>query len=160
MNSKLSMLLGLIAVVAVGAYVYSNQIVELPADVNVGETAVAIHGYDPVAYFTVGQPTPGVSEFTHTVDGATFQFASADHLEMFIADPAKYTPAFGGFCSYGVTQQQKFDIDPSAWEIVDNVLYLQLDPGTREVWLEDRDANIASANTIWPEIRAVPAEQL
>lgn len=160
MNRKLGVLIGLVAVAAIAVFVVQEQSGALPIDVNVTESAVAIHGYDPVAYFTDGQPTPGSSSFTHTVDGATFQFASAEHLEMFQNDPERYTPAYGGFCAYGVTQQQKFDVDPAAWEIVNDTLYLQLDPGTREVWLEDRDQNIDSANAIWPDIREIPAEEL
>lgn len=132
----------------------------LPVDVNVGATPVAIHGYDPVAYFTESKPIRGSSDFAHAYQGATFHFASAENRDLFAEESEKYMPAYGGFCSYGVTQGQKFDIDPLAWEIVNGKLYLQLDPGTRTVWMDNRDANISRADTIWPDIRQVPKEDL
>ena len=40
----------------------------------------ALKGYDPVAYFTVGQPTKGVDQYTYRWQGVTYRFASADNL--------------------------------------------------------------------------------
>lgn len=128
--------------------------------INVGETDAAIHGYDPVAYFTLGKPTEGTSQISYEHEGATFHFSSTEHRDLFAADTDRYAPAYGGFCAYGVTQKQKFDIDPNAWEIVDGRLFLQLDPGTRSVWLEKRDDHIETADSFWPEIQSVPADEL
>ncbi len=47
----------------------------------------ALKGYDPVAYFTVGQPTKGVDQYTYRWQGVTYRFASADNLQRFKADP-------------------------------------------------------------------------
>jgi len=121
---------------------------------------LAIKGYDPVAYFTVGEPVEGEPAYQVTHDGATCRFASEEHMAMFQADPAAYTPAYGGYCSYGVRQGMKFDIDPTAFEIVDEQLYLQLDPGTRLVWQQDLLENIMIADQIWPEIENLTPEDL
>ncbi|MDH3692564.1 MAG: YHS domain protein, partial [Gammaproteobacteria bacterium] len=43
----------------------------------------AIRGYDPVAYFTLGEPTKGSDQFSTSWNGATFKFSSADHLALF-----------------------------------------------------------------------------
>jgi YHS domain-containing protein len=153
--------IAVVAVVAVVAFVgYRQMTPALPVDINVGETPLAIHGYDPVAYFTMGEARRGSSEHRHEYQGATFHFVSAEHRDLFAAESEKYMPAYGGFCSFGVTQSRKFDIDPLAWEIVNGKLYLQLDPGTRTVWMEDTQGNIATADTVWPEIRDVPREEL
>ncbi len=58
---------------------------------------------------------------------ATYRFASQAHLDAFKADPAKYEPAYGGYCAYGVSVGAKFDGDPRLWKIVDDKLYLNLD---------------------------------
>lgn len=160
MSRRVTVFLAVLALLAAGYVGYSQLEPGMPADINVGTTPVAIHGYDPVAYHTLGTPTQGSPEFTVEHEGAVFQFASEEHQALFEGDPETYMPAYGGFCAYGVTQKQKFDIDPQAWEIVDGKLYLQLDPGTRSVWLENREDNIRTADAIWPEIRPVPAEDL
>lgn len=85
---------------------------------------VAIKGYDPVACFTDGRPVPGVPEFHATRGGATRRFATAVHRDLFVADPERYAPQYGGYCACAVAQGTTADIDPAAWTIVDGKLYL------------------------------------
>jgi YHS domain-containing protein len=83
---------------------------------------LAVHGHDVVAYFADGAPALGSAEFSHVYDGATYRFASRANLDAFKADPAKYAPAYGGFCAYGVAVGKKFDGDPRFWKVVDGRL--------------------------------------
>src|SRR4029077_1390107 len=62
----------------------------------------ALKGYDAVAYFTTGEPTPGVDEYTHRWKGVTYRFASAENRDRFRADPERYVPQYGGYCAYGM----------------------------------------------------------
>jgi YHS domain-containing protein len=128
--------------------------------VNVDEDGIILGGYDAVAYFTEGKPVEGKSRFTHSWNGAVYRFANADNLEMFKADPERYAPAYGGYCSYGVRVGKKLAMDPTAWEVVDDRLFVQLDRGTRTLWLEERDKNIAIGDRIWPSIRNTPKDKL
>lgn len=41
----------------------------------------------------------GNPEHQVTYDGTTYYFPSGEQKEMFLADPVKYTPAFGGDCT-------------------------------------------------------------
>lgn len=66
------------------------------------DSAGAIRGYDPVAYFAEGKPVKGLREFSHQWQGATWRFASAQNRERFAADPHKYAPQYGGYGAYGV----------------------------------------------------------
>lgn len=134
--------------------------VTAPASVYVDADRVAINGYDPVAYFTVGKPTPGVAEFSSEVDGAIYRFASAENKALFDADSAKYTPAFGGFCAYGATLAKKFPTDPQAFKIVDGKLYLNKNLDVAKKWNEDVPGNITKANEAWPGIKDTPKESL
>ena len=129
-------------------------------ETNLNDDGLALHGFDPVAYHVAGEPVEGSDEFTSEHNGATYRFSSAANLALFISNPDKYAPAYGGYCSYGVRVGRKFDVDPEAWKIVDGVLYVQLDQGTHVVWLDDIEKNIAIANRIWPEIKDVSAQQL
>jgi YHS domain-containing protein len=87
-------------------------------------TGTAIEGVDPVAYFTQGKPVEGKSEFAHDWMDATWYFASAENRDLFAADPEKYAPEYGGYCAWAVANGYTAKIDPEAWTIVDDKLYL------------------------------------
>ncbi len=74
----------------------ASQADSLPP-INTDAQGAAIKGYDPVAYFTLGEPTEGTPEFEHTWNSARWRFASAEHLEMFKGNPEKYAPRYGGY---------------------------------------------------------------
>ncbi len=115
---------------------------------------VAIDGYDPVAYFTLGKPVPGEKQFSHEWNDATWRFASAENRDKFAAAPEKYAPQYGGYCAWAVSQGYTADINPAAWKIVDGKLYLNYSRGVQETWEQDVPGNISKANQNWPGIRA------
>jgi len=65
--------------------------------VNKSSDGVAIKGYDSVAYFTQGNPLKGSMEFEYVWMGAKWRFSSAEHRDLFIKNPEKYAPKFGGY---------------------------------------------------------------
>lgn len=113
---------------------------------------VALDGYDPVAYFTDGKPVAGRPEITREWNGATWRFASAEHRDLFTADPAKYAPQYGGYCAWAVSKGYTADIDPEAWRIVDGKLYLNYDREVQKLWEQDVPGNIRKADANWPRI--------
>ncbi len=122
-------------------------------DLNLTESGVAVNGFDPVAYFTDGRPVMGSPQIAHRYKGATYYFANDANRQAFIDDPDMFMPAYGGFCAYGVRTGRKFQIDPYAWRIVDDRLYLLLNPGTQVIWELQRGDNIRIADAIWPKIQ-------
>jgi YHS domain-containing protein len=121
--------------------------------VNIDGKGVAIHGYDPVAYFTEGKALKGSPKHSHKAAGATYHFKSAKHREQFAKNPAKYTPQFGGYCAMGTAMGKKLDVDPEAWRIVDGKLYLNLNKDVQTKWLSDLPGHLKQANEKWPDIR-------
>lgn len=108
-------------------------------------------GYDVVAYFTDGQPTPGTDRFTYEFGGVKWQFASKEHRDLFARDPQKYAPQYGGFCSWGVSVGKLFDVDPvNGWKIVDGKLYLNFNGDINATFSKDPQNFIAKANRNWP----------
>ena len=118
------------------------------------EDGIAIRGADPVAYFTVGEYTPGSDEFTYDWEGATWQFASAENRDLFAANPEDYAPQYGGFCAYAVSQGNTASIEPTAWKIVDGKLYLNYNDKIQQRWSEDIPGYIAQADQNWPGVLA------
>ena len=115
-------------------------------------SGVAIHGYDPVAYFTEQKPVKGSEQFTYAWMGATWRFASAAHRDQFAANPAQYTPQYGGYCSYAVSKGHTASIDPEAWRIVEGKLYLNYSKGVQKTWAQDVPGNIQKADQNWPAL--------
>lgn len=121
--------------------------------INLDKSGVAIRGFDPVAYFTDGRPTKGNSQISAMHQGATFYFVSAKNRALFLAEPEKFTPAFGGFCAMGAALDKKFDGDPNLWKIVGGKLYLNKDASAERYWLKDVSGNITKANGSWSKIK-------
>ena len=115
----------------------------------------AVHGYDVVAYFTMGKPVKGSDAFKATHEGATYRFSSAEHRAAFTANPTKYAPQYGGYCAFGTSMGRKFDGDPNAWKIVNDKLYLNLNKKVQAIWLKDVPGFIRGASNNWPIIRSV-----
>ena len=115
---------------------------------------VAIHGYDPVAYFEQGAPKQGSSDFVHTWGGATWRFTSKENLDVFAADPTGFAPQFGGYCAWAVAQNSLAEVDPEYWAVVDGKLYLNKNLESHGKWRKAQSESIAAANQNWPELSA------
>ncbi len=109
----------------------------------------AIDGFDPVAYFQDGKPMRGSEAYTLEWKGATWSFSSEEHRRMFETKPEKYAPEYGGYCAYGMSEGYLAPIDPEAWTIVDERLFLNFDPGVRANWRETKDYRIPRADEHW-----------
>ena len=113
---------------------------------------VALHGYDPVAYFTQNKAIKGDKNISSTYEGATYQFASQEDKETFEKDPAKYEPQFGGFCGYAVSDNHTADVDPEAFIIKDERLILQYSKSVLKKWNADPENRLKKADANWPGI--------
>lgn len=114
---------------------------------------VAIGGYDPVAYFTEMKPVKGTAKFHAEHQGSTFYFSSAAHRDMFLANPAKYAPQYGGYCAFGMAKGYKASIDPAAFTVVGDKLYLNYNGTVRALWVLDIQGYVKKADQNWPEVR-------
>ncbi|MFN3848785.1 MAG: YHS domain-containing (seleno)protein [Spirosomataceae bacterium] len=89
------------------------------------ENGLAIQGYDPVAYFTQNKAIEGNKQFSANFEGATYRFASAANKDIFLKDPKKYEPQYGGWCAYAMgATGEKVEIDPETFKILNGKLYL------------------------------------
>lgn len=138
------------ALVAVGAPTAYFFFQPEPA-VYTAESNIAVGGYDPVSYFT-GEPTRGDGAFVADHEGAQFRFASAENRDRFVADPARFAPAYGGYCAWAVSQGYTASGDPTVWRIVDGRLYLNYNRQVGERWAQAIPENIAAADRNWPTV--------
>lgn len=119
-------------------------------------TGVAISGYDPVAYFTEGGPTPGSSLYAYDWGDATWYFSSAANRDVFIDSPEVYAPLFGGHCVTSMARGFLSEGNPQLFRIVADRLVLFHSIGNREAFDLARPGLLTSALENW---EALPAFQ-
>ena len=115
-------------------------------------SGLAIHGYDPVAYFEQGKAVPGNRGLTYTWQGTIFAFASESNRDLFSHSPQKFIPQFGGYCAYAAANDAISDADPTAWQIVEGKLYLNYDNRVQRTWAGELKKNLKLANDNWPRL--------
>jgi YHS domain-containing protein len=116
------------------------------------KSGLAIRGTDTVAYFTESKPVAGSEEFEYEWQGATWRFSSEENKNLFVENPEKYAPQYGGYCAQGLSEGNVVSTDPNSWKIVDGKLYLNYSPDVQKQWLEDVPGHISQADAKWPDI--------
>jgi len=119
---------------------------------NFEPSGIAIRGADTVAYFTERTYLPGQPQYATQWRGATWQFASQQHLELFEANPEQYAPQYGGYCAYGVAQNYLVKIEPDNWSIIEGKLYLNFNGGVQSTWEANIPLYIKQANRHFPAL--------
>lgn len=117
------------------------------------KNGIALQGYDPVAYFENAQATLGKKEITAQHNDIVYQFSSESNKALFLKNPAQYEPQFGGYCAYGMSNGYKAPIQPQAFTIVDNKLYLNYSLEVKAMWLKEQAARIEKANHTWEKLK-------
>jgi len=126
--------------------VASSLLASAPQSIAAEKAPLAIKGYDPIAYFTVGKPMTGLPEIEHVWDERRYRFSRAEHRELFKADPARYAPQFADFCAMALSLGEVVEADPENWLISDGKLYIFGKATGPEVFRQSLAGNIAKAN--------------
>jgi hypothetical protein len=120
--------------------------------------SVGLVAYDPVSYFPEGggKPARGLISISADYEGVTYRFATEAHKAAFLKNPAKYAPAFGGWCTWAVAELGKrVDVDPESYVLKNGrLLVFYRDPAldTRAKFLENPDALLKKADANWPAL--------
>jgi YHS domain-containing protein len=138
----------------------SISLAQAGVDTETDENNVILAGHDAVAYFTQGKPVEGSANYTASHNGAIYRFSSAKNRDTFNAEPERFAPQYGGFCAYGMTFGKKFEIDGKAFEVVDGKLYVNKNRSVYQAWKKDVPTHITQANSAWPTVVNVDADDL
>ncbi len=124
---------------------------------NSDDSKIALQGYSPVSYLDLGIAQRGVKAFKSTYDGLNYYFTSAEQQAAFDANPAKYLPQYGGFCSFGVYAGAKFRVDPNKFVVTGGKLYLflyDLEVDAQQLWLAGEHSElVAMADKNWKQLK-------
>ena len=140
---------GLIA----GLIILFNSTVFAAGGININASnGLAIHGFDPVAYFVDSKAAEGKPEFIVEYQGNKWAFSNQQNKQAFLKEPNDYIPQYGGHCAFAASKNALANTDPYAWTVHNKKLYLNYSKGVRDTWKSDRDANIIQADIYWPEL--------
>lgn len=114
---------------------------------------VAMKGYDPVAYFTVGHPAKGSPEIEYVWKDAHWRFSTQENRDAFSKEPERFSPQYGGYCSFGMGLNVMADVDPNNWDIIDGKLYLYHSKNAFDKFHADTASNISKAKASWPDLQ-------
>ncbi len=112
----------------------------------------AVGGYDVVSYYAGGEPLEGSGDFETDYKGATWQFASQENLDAFLANPEKYEPQYGGYCAYAVSQGYTAKGDPLQYTLDDGKLYLNYNASVKSQWMANQAEFITQGDKNWPNV--------
>ena len=115
-------------------------------------SALAVGGFDTVAYHTQQQAVSGRPEFRVSWKGAEWQFASQANRDAFAADPEKFAPQYGGYCAFAVAGGSTAAGDPRVFDVVNGRLYLNLSTGTQASWRRGQASMIQRGDQNWPRL--------
>ena len=113
------------------------------------DARVLLAGHDVVAYFTQGRHQRGSPQFESVHEGVTLRFASAGNKALFDADPQRYLPQFGGYCTNGIVYGIPWGGDADSWAILGGKLYIFGGQGSKDAFMLDPEGNLALAEKYW-----------
>lgn len=113
----------------------------------------AIDGYDVVDFHISKKATKGDDAFVTKWNGADWYFNNMQNLNLFVASPEKYAPAFGGYCAYGLSQGHKAPTIVDTWTIIKDTLYFNYNLKVKERWMVKTDSLIQVGQKNWDSIK-------
>jgi YHS domain-containing protein len=112
----------------------------------------AIDGYDPVAYFNMGKAMKGNEDYSYIWNDAVWYFSSTENRDVFMKNPDKYAPEYGGYCAYAIAEGKKVKVDPEQWSIINDRLFINYDEKIQRKWMENKFEYIGKADKKWEEL--------
>jgi hypothetical protein len=147
MKSKIYLMMGLAILLSNPSFSQTKRIFSTDAG--------AIGGYDAVAYFTEGKALKGAQAFSFQWNGTNWLFKNIENQKIFMANPEKYAPQYGGYCAYGVSENHKSPTSHDAFTIVNGKLYLNYNLKVKELWLKNQQERITKADLLWHNLQII-----
>lgn len=106
---------------------------------------LALGGYDPVAYLESGKAIQGAPIFFYEWKEVFWFFKNKANLLKFRANPEKYSPAVGGYCTIHFAEGKVKACDPRQFAVHKGKLYVFGSEAAKEKFLQDPDTFIQKA---------------
>jgi len=116
------------------------------------DNTVALHGYDPTAYFTAHRAIKGNKRIHERLGSATYYFHSRASRYEFLGNAPQYQPQFGGYCATSMSFGRLEDINPQIFTIYNGKLYLFRDPEAQAAFAANPERTIRDATAHYFEL--------
>lgn len=114
----------------------------------------AIGGFDPVTYFTRGEPKIGHENYQLTLNKNAWKFYNIGNMEAFRKHPQLYSPNFAGYDTFALANGTIVRGAPIIWIIRNDRLYFFHNVVNLRLWLDDPDKYLAKAKENLPKLSA------
>lgn len=119
------------------------------------ENGLAVQGYDVMSYFINNRAIKGDKQFQVKLDNVIYYFCSASNRDLFLKDPKRFEPQYGGWCAFAMgANNEKVEIDPETFKIKNGKLYLfyhKWGNNTLNKWNADESNLKAKADKNWAQ---------
>ena len=115
------------------------------------ENKLGLKGYDPVAYFEDqgGEAIKGDAKIATTYGDVMYRFASEENREIFLEDPTKYEPTYGGWCAWAMANEAYADIDPMIYTQHGDRMHFFISRGAKARFDQQLKSREKSADDYW-----------
>lgn len=124
-----------------------------------GKQSVGAQGYDVVAYFPEGdtkgngRAIKGNKKHELVHNGVRYRFSSDANRQLFQKNPARYEPAYGGWCAYAAAYDGYTKPDPKNFIVQDDRLmlfYKSVFTDTKKSWNKEGPRTLEpKADAFW-----------
>jgi hypothetical protein len=142
-------------VAAIGLFLAISSVVDAATTERIvinPRTGLAIHGFDPVAYFTDRAASAGRAELELSYAGVVWRFRNPGNRAAFADHPGVYMPQFGGYDPVVLAQQVAIPGHPQLWLIAGGRLYLFHTADARDAFAADPRGAAEVAEAKWPGV--------
>lgn len=120
-----------------------------PAHWRDAATGLAVGGFDPISYFSHGEPKRGLWVYETVWSGGTWRFLNSGNRAEFIKNPKVYAPRFAGHDPKAIAEGVLVEGHPRIWAIHDKRLYYFHSPVNRSEWVKNPSLYMAKAEEAW-----------
>lgn len=112
---------------------------------------IGLNGYDPVSYFAEGGSVPvlGSETIAFTYGTIEYRFASEENRSLFMSNPLKYEPTYGGWCAYAMSENSKVQINPLYYTIHGNRAHFFISRSAKRTFDEEIAIREPAADGYW-----------
>lgn len=112
---------------------------------------IAVEGFDVVTFFS-GKPQQGKAAFSTRYEGAHWYFYNQANMDLFLTNPAQFSPQYGGYCAWAVAKGKLAPGKAKHWHVEDGKLYLNFSGRIKRRWHKEQASFIDMADTRWPAL--------
>ncbi len=115
------------------------------------ENKLGLKGFDPVAYFgdDGGQALEGDPAIATTYGDVMYRFISEENRDLFLENPTKYEPTYGGWCAWAMANQAYADIDPMLYTRHGDRMHFFISRGAKARFDQALETREQDADNFW-----------